>query len=346
LSAILDRLRGIDSGRTVAEIQSSARPSVLPRIIVATLVAIAATAIAWLKAHAPDSGFVIDFGYYWTGGKEVLAGHDPYKTVVPFIYPLTAAVALTPLAWLPLIPAGVVFMGVSMGCCAYALTREGWERLPILMSFPALWAMSSGQWAPLVACAALSSGFGWAAACKPTLGIVMLARRMRWQGFAVAAAFGVLTLLIVPLWPLAWITAMRQFSGEKLHHIPILIPGGLLLLLAALRWRTPDGRLLLGMAVIPQSMFAYDQFALGLLARTRLQAIIWSLWSYAVMLAGFLLAPSTLGDTKAANAAYFARVVVWGYYLPALIVVLRRSGVSEAVTPLKPRAVDSTNERV
>ena len=330
----------------VAEIQPQDSPRVRSRVVVALLVAIAATAIAWVKAHAPDSGFSVDFNYYWMGGKEVLAGHDPYKTVAPFIYPLTAAVAVAPLAWLALIPAGVVFVGLSMGCCAFALTREGWGRLPILMSFPALWAMSSGQWAPLVACAALSSGFGWAAACKPTLGIVMLARRMNWKGFAVAIAFGVLTLFVQPLWPLSWLAAMRQFSAEKLHHIPILIPGGILLLLAAFRWRTPDGRLLLGMALIPQSMFAYDQFALGLLARTRLEAIVWGLWSYVAMFVGYLLVPSSLADTKAANAAYFARVIVWGYYLPALIVVLSRGAKPDLLARLLPRGLARTKENL
>ena len=282
-------------------------------------------AIAYVKAHAPDGGFRVDFAYYLLAAQDVVAGKNPFDRLM--IYPLTAAVALVPLAPLSVEAAGILFVGFSMGCCAFALTRHNWNRLPILMSFPALWAMSSGQWAPLVACAAVSAGFGWAAACKPTLGLAMLVRTMNWRGFAIAAGFALATLLIQPTWPLAWLSAMRSFSGAGWHHIPVVVPGGVLLLLAALRWRSADGRLLLAMSLIPQSMFPYDQFALGLLARTRLQAIVWGLWSYAVVLVGFVLAPAGL-DTKAANAEYFSYVVVWGYYLPALIVVLRRKNES------------------
>lgn len=138
-----------------------------------------------------------------------------------------------------------------------------------------------------------------------------------------ATVVAALTLIIDPLWPLEWFHAMRQFSGVKMHHIPVLVPGGFLLLLAATQWRTEDGRLLLGMSLIPQSMFFYDQLALGLLARTFRQSLVCSLWSYAVMAVAYLWAPPTL-DTLPKNAAYLSRVILWGYYLPALIAVVWR----------------------
>jgi hypothetical protein len=114
---------------------------------------------------------------------------------------------------------------------------------------------------------------------------------------------------------------MIQFSGVKMHHIPLLVPGGLLLLLGALRWRTEAGRLLLAMSIIPQSMFFYDQLALGLVAQTFRQSLICALWSYAVAALAYLFAPSGL-DTLPQNAAYLSRMIVWGYYLPALAWVL------------------------
>jgi len=136
-----------------------------------------------------------------------------------------------------------------------------------------------------------------------------------------AAACAILTLIIDPRWPVEWVRAMIQFAGVKMHHIPVLVPGGALLLLAAIRWRTESGRLLLAMAVIPQSMFFYDQLALGLLAQTFRQSLVCALWSYAVAALAYLCAPSGL-DTLPQNAAYLSRIIVWGYYLPALAWVL------------------------
>ena len=108
-----------------------------------------------------------------------------------------------------------------------------------------------------------------------------------------------------------------------------------LLLLAALRWRTEDGRLLLVMSVIPQSMYFYDQLALGLLARTFRQALVCSLWSYAVMGLAFLSAPANL-DTLPQNAEYLSRFITWGCYFPALGCVLWRHRRHGAVTTSVP----------
>ena len=69
--------------------------------------------------------------------------------------------------------------------------------------------------------------------------------RGKWQGFAVAAACGTATLLLDPRWPAKWLTAMSEFSGARLHFVPVLIPFGFLLLIALLRWREPAARVLL-----------------------------------------------------------------------------------------------------
>jgi hypothetical protein len=284
-------------------------------------VAIAAAGIAAVRTRVDLGGIVNDFGYFVMAGKALLAGGNPYRASSPYIYPLPAAVAAAPFSLIPIAWSAVLFIGVSMGLAALALTREGYQRLPLLMSFPALTAMATGQWAPLVLCAAFASAWGWVAAIKPTLGIAMLARRVDWRGALVAAACGAFTLLFEPRWPIQWLSSMVRFSGVRMHHIPVLIPGGVLLLLAATRWRTENGRLLLAMSLIPQSMFFYDQLALGLTARTLRQSLICSLWSYAVAAMAYLFAPPGL-DTLPQNAAYLARAIVWGYYIPALSWVL------------------------
>jgi hypothetical protein len=295
-------------------------PTIKARVAVACGVALAAAAIAAVRIRVDMGGIVNDLGYFVSAGKALLDGENPYR-VGMYIYPLPAAVAAAPFSVLPFAWSAVLFIGLSMGFSAFALTREGYHRLPILMSFPALTAMTAGQWAPLILCAAFGSGWGWVAAIKPTLGTAMLARRMDWRGGLVAAACASLTLIIDPRWPIEWLRAMLQFSGVKMHHIPALVPGGVLLLLAAIRWRTESGRLLLAMSLIPQSMFFYDQLALGLLAQTFRQSLICALWSYAVMLLAYMCAPSGL-NTLPQNAAYLSRIIVWGYYLPALAWVL------------------------
>jgi hypothetical protein len=291
------------------------------RIAVACAVAIAAAGIAVVRTRVDLGGIVNDFGYFVMAGKVLLAGENPYQASSPYIYPLPAAVAAAPFSLIPIAWSSVLFIGLSMGLAAFSLTREGYQRLPLLMSFPALTAMTTGQWAPLVLCAAFGSAWGWVAAIKPTLGIAMLARRLDWRGVLVAAGCGAFTLIIDPRWPVEWLTTMLQYSGVKMHHIPVLVPGGLILLLAATRWRTENGRLLLGMSLIPQSMFFYDQLALGLIARTLRQSLVCSLWSYAVAALAYLFAPTGM-DTLPENAAYLARVILWGYYVPALSWVL------------------------
>jgi hypothetical protein len=306
----------------VVAVPVDASPPARARIAVAILCGLAGATIAWVKVWHGGSGFAADFVYFWSGARDLLVGTDPYRGAIqPYVYPLTAPLVVVPVAALSMEWAGILFVGASMACAGYALP---WRLLPVLMSFPALFAMNGGQWSPLVMCAALASGWGWAAACKPTLGAAMLARRMDWRGAVVGAVFAIATLAANPRWPLEWLEALRAGAASGLYHVPLLVMGGPLLALAAIKWRTEDGRLLIAMSIIPQSMWGYDQLALGLLARTRLEAIVFSLWSYAVMIAGFLLAPDTLA-TKAQNAEYLSRVVVWGYYLPALLFLLRRS---------------------
>jgi len=295
-------------------------PALRTRLAVACGVAIAAACIAAIRTRVDLGGIVNDLGYFVRAGRALLDGDNPYR-VGMYIYPLPAAVAAAPFSVLPFAWSAVLFIGLSMGLSAFALTREGYHRLPILMSFPALTAMTAGQWAPLILCAAFGSGWGWVAAIKPTLGGAMLARRLDWRGALLAAACATLTLIIDPRWPIEWLRAMLQFSGVKMHHIPVLVPGGVLLLLAAIRWRTESGRLLLAMSLIPQSMFFYDQLALGLVAQTFRQSLVCALWSYAVAVFAYVCAPSGL-DTLPQNAAYLSRMIVWGYYLPALAWVL------------------------
>src|SRR5689334_14368985 len=142
-------------------------PPLTSRLWVACAVATAAAAIAAVRTHIDPGGIVNDFGYFLAAGRTLLAGENPYRVSL-YIYPLPAAVAAAPFSMVPIAWSAVLFIGLSMGLSAFALSRDGYQRLPLLMSFPALTAMTTGQWAPLVLCAAFGSGWGWVAAIKPT----------------------------------------------------------------------------------------------------------------------------------------------------------------------------------
>jgi hypothetical protein len=313
---------------------SDDRPRLYHRLAVAIGVAIAAAAIAAVKIQ--QNGLLYDYGYLWVAGRAVLSGTDPYAAVRPgvmhfdnwFMYPMPAAIAGATIAWMPMGVASVVFVALAMGSFAFALTGEGWRRLPILMSFPALWAMTTGQWSPFVTAAFVSPAFAWAAVCKPTLGAVAFVTRPKWKFIWVSAATIAISLLWSPTWPMRWWETTQKTANIN-YEIPITVQGGFLLALAAIRWRYADARLLLGMACVPQSMLMYDQLPLMLIARSRLEAIAFSLWTYLAPLAMRFVTTTPTVDTKAETLPYLARIITWTLYLPALAVVLLRKRPAE-----------------
>lgn len=319
-------------------------PSTRHRLLVALAAAVLAMVVASIKAR--QWGYIADFSVFWFGAVELVQGRDPYAlqlTTLPgfrfdsgFLYPLPAAVVLAPFALVPLWQSGLLFVGLSMGALAWALTRESWDRWPILLSFPALWSVGSGQWAPLVTAAALSPSFAWAAACKPTLGIAAFLRNPSWRFVWIGAVPVVIASFLMPDWPYRWRVAVEGAPAGN-YHIPLLQPFGFLLLGALARWRDPDARLLLGMSVVPQTFLVYDQLPLLLLARTRTQSYLFSLYSY-LSLWGAVYAMQSFGmdaPSKAQSLVYLARATTWLWYLPLLAFVLspRRSCGPVAISP-------------
>lgn len=130
-------------------------------------------------------------------------------------------------------------------------------------------ALTIGQWSPLLAAAALAPALGALAAVKPTLGRAMLAYRARWRAALPAAAVLAASLVVLPGWPRGWLANLAHVEG---HPAPAFTAAGCALLLALLRWRQPEARLLVVLACGPQLLFFADQLAVGLVARTRREA--------------------------------------------------------------------------
>ncbi len=103
---------------------------------------------------------------------------------------------------------------------------------------------------------------------------------------------------------------------------PILRPFGLILLLAALRWRLPEGRLLLAIAFIPQNILPYELVSLALIPATFLEMGIYVAGSWAAVgvVANWIqLSP---GVAEWGEPGWLA--TLGAAYLPMLFMVLRR----------------------
>jgi hypothetical protein len=159
-------------------------------------------------------------------------------------------------------------------------------------------------------------------ACKPNLGLsiwlgsgeVATARRL---AVGVIGAL-LISLLIHPRWPASYLATL----GHSPHHSLVLRPFGWLLLLAAFRWRTPAARVILGLALVPQSGSFYDALPALLVARRKSEAVLLGL----VSSLGYLwwLGRDLGGLGYPEIAARNWPVVLVTVYLPALGVLLGR----------------------
>jgi len=270
-------------------------------------------------------GFYPDFLAFWYAARAFIHGLDPYA-VTPsaapyfvndrFFYPFPSVLVVVPFAPFALPVAGALFFAVSSGLLAFALSRDGYARLTLFLSFPYVMAASLGQWAPLIMAAVLLPGLGFLAVCKPNIGVALsLARPTR------AAVYGGAAVLVASLafdvhWPMKWIANLRTMQG---HPPPLFTLAGIVLVAALLRWRREDARLVLAMAAVPQLPMFADQLPLMLVARTRVEGMVLALLGH---IGGVLwIKTQTPGAHPSANAAIW--VLAFAYY-PALALVLRR----------------------
>jgi hypothetical protein len=292
------------------------------RVAIALLIGVAAGAYcAWSlsRARVPS-----DFEFWWRAARVLLDGGDPYLRVentrgwpLPdrLFYPMPALLATVPVAWMPLPLAAGVMLGLASGVLAWALSRDGPGRLWLFATPSFVMALKVGQWSPVLTVAALVPALGWLAAVKPTLGLGALFYRLDWRAFVGAAVLTVASIAVLPAWPREWLTNLHHVAS---HPPPIATPLGVVLVLAAIRWRTPEGRLLLAMACVPQLLFFADQLPVYLVARTRAQMAVLALCGTLAWLVWFVQLKG--GDLYVVKAAPYVMI---GVYAPALLLVLR-----------------------
>ena len=287
-----------------------------------------------------------DFSWPWRAARILLDGHNPYDVMqatgpypfnVGLFYPLPAAVAALPFAPLPPAAAGALFFGISSALLAFGLarTRGDLARLPIFFSAPFCMAAVLAQWAPLMTAAALLPALQFLTVTKPNIGLACWTYRPTVRGALTAALFAGATLLLVPTWPLDWREALQaapRYKGPLFRGAT-----GLILLLAAVRWRQREGRLFLAMSAVPQLSLFYDQLPLWLIPQTLWRSVLLSAASW---IAWWQWYPSRELQSSVAVAAPW---VFWLIYIPALVILLLPTSRLHWRSLLKPASVANAN---
>jgi hypothetical protein len=173
----------------------------------------------------------------------------------------------------------------------------------------------------------LLPALGGLAVAKPNVGIAMLAGARSWRAAQILVMGGTLLLIVSlvvdPHWPWRW----REALQHSTHFRPLILrPGGFLMLLALLRWRDPDARLLVVLAIVPLTGLFYDILPACLVARTRFQAAILALPSMLPFALAFAVEPF-LGPMHNFTEETWINgtLVLWCGLIPPLVLVLLRS---------------------
>jgi hypothetical protein len=159
--------------------------------------------------------------------------------------------------------------------------------------------------------------------CKPGIGLAL------WCGYPSrwAVIGGVVLLavsfIVMPTWLMEW----RKSLGSPVHAPPLLRPGGALLLLALLRWRRPEARMLAALCCAPHVTTLYETVPLFLIPANRYQAYLLLVLSYIAAVAQVWLAP-TGWLLEQVQGRWPALLLL--LYLPALVMVLLRPNEAPA----------------
>ena len=332
----------------------ASRPSTGVRLLIAVAAGLLGAGFVELVARKglPIMDARTDWDHLWVAARMLFDGVDPYQAIGPhagatfrlparMIYPLSTVVAITPLALLPLAVARALFVGGSMALLAWALSADRLWRCLWLVSAPIVLTMGLGQWAALTTAAGLLPWAGGFLALKPQNAVVWLAatlsRRMLLQVVAVGAVLGVVSLVVQPGWLVEWREAVAVHSSIR----PLIVrPLAWPLLLAALRWRRPEARLLVAMALVPINPGPYELVPLVTVARTRLELLVlW--WGGVLTQVGQRLALHYLGEWTYSIGALRDAMIV-GLCLPALVMILRRPNEGEVPSWIERLAARAT----
>jgi hypothetical protein len=318
----------------------------LPRFACAALLGLITAGYAdWFWSHPRPKPS--DFTQPWAAARIFLQGENPYALIgpgrsfdheFPLIYPATSAVAAMPFAGLPPRLADALFIGLGAALLAWALTRKTLAnpQLLVFASFAMMVAAQTVQWSPWLTAAALTPWLGFLFACKPSIGLAMLAAYPSRAAFISAGVFALLTVAIWPWWVSAWWSLLPAATHMS---APVMRWGGPFILLALLKWKRADARLLAGLACVPQTPVLYEVVQLFLLVNTfREGTLLIVLTALVGKVVGFTASGADYHTWMTINGQW----MVWLVYLPCTVMVLRRPNegltVDWRAVPIRARA--------
>ncbi len=284
---------------------------------------------AWGSSREP--GYISDFDQLWVAAHSAADGRDPYAESITrpaapgfpvamgLYYPMTAVVIVSPLAMVPLRTARLLW--VAIGVCSFTLlilARYSYARLPAVMSGAFLMAVSLAQWSPYLACAVMTPAFAWVLSGKPNVGIAAAAASRITR---LAILLGAIPLVVAFAWRPDWVMAWRASLHSAEHFHPLILrPGGLLIVLALLKWRRPEARWLIALACLPGTPGAAEALVLFAFPMTFRQCLSLALLTH---VPNFLMLRAHF-DTFQAFTDRGAILMLAFVYLPALVAILMR----------------------
>ena len=238
------------------------------RILISAAIGAASGLLCWVlmvRLHLGAS----DFTRPILAAQRVLAHQNPFDQP-DAVYPLTAAFFGLPFVRMPPEVAAGIFYGIGSAALAFGLTRDGYQRLLIFLAFPYWAGIIFAQWPPLTMACAFFPLLLPVTMAKPQIGLPVALTRLTRKGLIACAILLLLTLAVMPRWPLLWFHQMGYYE----HFFPLLVLPGPLLALALLRYRDRDAWLLFLAALMPQRWF-FDGFILWLIPKRR-REILWT----------------------------------------------------------------------
>jgi hypothetical protein len=275
-----------------------------------------------------------DFDQVWFAAKSLLAGQNPYHEIgpglsfdwpAPLYYPLTAAIPVTPLSLIDRRLAAVLFAMVGSGAFVWAATRRSLAPAVVITSASAALAAEAVQWSPLLGAALGIPWLGILLSAKPTIGLAIFAARPTRTAVLGTIVLIAISLALLPSWPLDWVAALQHTSlrtrGGTPYFAPVSTAGGVFAVLALLRWRRPEARLVFALACVPQTPLLYETVPLFFVPATIKEGGVLWLGSWLAALWVSMAGPYG-GDFERFTLS--ARAIGWCLYLPCVVMILRR----------------------
>jgi hypothetical protein len=312
------------------------------RVAVTIGVAALAAWMSWTAHPAVYSGVRSDFSMLHAAANAWLAGADPYATVGPgraydvghgVLYPMTAVIVAAPFTFVPWPDPAFAACGAAL--LAWALSgRSRFRYAWFLLLTPAfIYTVRMTQWSALVTGAALLPLWGFLLAAKPTVGAALWLAYPSKRAAIGVVVFVLVSLAILPSWPSSWLAAT---AGVTHIRPPLLYWGGPLILLALLRWRRPEARLLAALSCVPHTPELYESLYLFLVPSSLRQGALLAALNYGIVFARLAVPPPPdyAGD-MAANGQWMVLLL----YLPCVVMVLLRPNTSDERVVHQPTGV-------